>query len=319
MNNEIIQTRDAADFPQADVGVPEGTPSVQADSGQEGNLFPLGGNETITNEGLPTNQTAPIETEAPVQAQEPVQTEVPLKEDPSRMQYWQSQADMAKNDNYKLQEEINYYKNTLGPIANVIEKNPQVLDNIESLNNGNPQVQQTGPAVPGNSLEPPAKPEKPHSYNEVDAYNDPESVSFKYRVSHDKWRDDMFSHMQNVENHRLEVQQQQMKQQQKMQMMNGAHTYAMSQHGFDANTATDFVRWAQNPNNITIDSLISLYKAKSAPTQSQVQAQSKANAMKIQQERLKVPRPTVVQSGQSAPPISEEDAFSNALLQNGRR
>ena len=317
----IIETRDAADAPQADVGIPAETPTIQADGGQEGTLFPLGGNEAIANEGVPAGTTAPVETEAPVQEQPPVQTEeTPPKNDPNRMEYWQSQTDQAKNEQYKLAQELEYYKNTVGPIAKVIEQNPQVLDNIDSLANGNPQTQQQQGVGQRNSLEAPVKPEKPHSYNEVDAYNDAESDSFKYRLAHDKWRDDMISHMQNVDKARAEHQQKIAMQQQQQQMMSGAYNYAMNQGGLDANKANDFVRWAQNPNNITIDGLIKLYQMQNAPvSQQQSQANIKAEQMRTQQERLKVPTPTAVQTGQTPPPQSDEQLFSQSLLNNGKR
>ena len=103
-------------------------------------------------------------------------------------------------------------------------------------------------------------------------------------------------------------------------MVNSAHTTAINQYGMDPRTATDFVQWAQNPSNITYDALIKLYQLKDAPQQqTQSQAQQKTQQMQTQQERLKVPRPTAVQPGQSAPVPTVEDSFNMALLNNGKR
>jgi len=208
----------------------------------------------------------------------------------------------------------------MGPIAKVIEQNPQVLDNIESLTNGNlpPQPVQAGQKQ-GNSLNKPVRPERPNSYSEVDAYNDPESDSFKYRAANDQWRDNMLGWYENVDIARQQQQQVAMEQHQRNTMMQSAHSYAMNQYGFDVSKASDFVQWAQNPNNITVDSLVKLYAMKDAPSQQQSQTQRKAQEMQTQQERLKVPRPTVVQSGETAPTLNEEDSFSAALLSNARR
>ena len=129
----------------------------------------------------------------------------------------------------------------------------------------------------------------------------------------------MFEWRENVDIARQQHQQRMAQEQQKHQMVNNAHSYAMSQYGFDVNKATDFVRWAQNPANITVDSLVKLYALKDAPSQQQSQAQNKTAEMQAQQERLKVPRPTVVQPGESAPTLTEEDKFSQALLSNSRR
>lgn len=317
----MISPSNADKAPQSNVEVPTENPGINVGTGTDGNLFPDGGGETITNvEGLPTGQTAPIgSTVPPVEETEaPLKTETPVKEDPSRMEYWQSQTDRVKNENYKLKEELEYNKNVLSPIAKIIQENPHVLDNIENLNNGNPSKVSQGNQQ-RNSLEKPIRPEKPHSYNEVDAYNDPESDSFKYRMANDQWRDNMLGWYERVDVARQQQQQAVAMEQQKQQMMNNAHSYAMNQHGLDARTATDFVQWAQNPSNITVDSLIKLYGLRNAPSQQESQVNRKAEDMRAQQERLKVPRPTAVQTGESAPTPSQEDAFNQALLNNGRR
>ena len=319
--DQILTPSNADKAPQESVEMPVENTSIDTSTGQDGNLFPPGGGESITNmEGLPAGQTGPIgSTVSPVEEQAPVETEIPVKEDPSRHEYWQSLADKEKNHSFKLQQELEYYQNTLGPIAKVIEQNPQVLNNIEGLNNGIPSQQPVQAGPERNSLDKPIRPEKPHSYNEVDAYNDPESDSFKFRVSHDQWRDNMLVWHENVDIARQQHQQKMAQEQQKAQMVNNAHNYAMNQYGFDVNKATDFVRWAQNPANITVDSLVKLYTLKDAPSQQQSQAQNRATEMKAQQERLKVPRPTAVQPGESAPTLTEEDKFSQALLNNARR
>ena len=319
--DNIIETRNANDAPLERAEIPVENAGIDTTTGQDGNLFPPGGGESITNmEGLPTGQTGPIgSTVTPPEGETPLETEAPVKEDPSRMEYWQSQTDKAKNESYKLTEELNYYQNTLGPIARVIEQNPQVLDNIESLRNGHPSQSPVQAGQQANPLDKPLRPEKPHSYSEVDAYNDPESDSFKHRVSHDQWRDDTMTWYENVDVARQQHQQRVSQEQQKNQMVNNAHSYAMNQYGFDVNKATDFVHWAQNPANITVDSLVKLYALKDAPSQQQSQVQNKTAEMQAQQQRLKVPRPTVVQTGESAPTLTEEDTFNQALLANVRR
>ena len=318
--DEMIQTSDAAQAPLETPEIPAQNTDIESSTGTDGNLFPLGGGETITNvEGMPTGQTAPVDMQEPVQTEEPIQTEQPVREDPSRMEYWQSQADKAKNEAYRLHQENEYYKNSLGPVAEMIQNNPQVLDGLEKQFNGNPSGNPVQAENQRNSLEKPVRPNKPHTYNEVDAYNDPESESFKYRASNDQWRDDMLEWRENVDNYRMEQSAMAYQQQQKQNMVQGAYSTAVNNYGMDARQATDFVQWAQNPNNISMDNLVKLYALKSAPTQQQSQAQVKATEMKAQQERLKVPRPAAVQTGQSAPTLSEEDQFNNALLTNARR
>ena len=317
----MIQTSDAAEAPQENVSIPVENSGIETTTGTDGNLFPLSGGETITNtEGLPVGQTAPLASEEPLQTQEPVETEAPVKEDPSRMEYWQSQADKAQNERFKVQQELDYYRNSLGPVAQMIQSNPEVLDKLENQVNGNPSGNPVQAGNQRNSLQKPVRPTKPTTYNEVDAYNDPESDSFKHRAANDQWRDDMIGYRENVDAYRMQQAQVHQENQQRQQSMNSAYNIAMQNHGMNANQATDFVRWTQNPNNITIDNLVQLYAVKNAPQQQQQsQAQRKSAEMKAQQERLKVPRPTTVQTGQSAPTLSQEDEFNNALLTNAKR
>ena len=317
----MIQTSDAAEAPQENVSIPVENSGIETTTGTDGNLFPLSGGETITNtEGLPVGQTAPLASEEPLQTQEPVETEAPVKEDPSRMEYWQSQADKAQNERFKVQQELDYYRNSLGPVAQMIQNNPEVLDKLENQVNGNPSGNPVQAGNQRNSLQKPVRPTKPTTYNEVDAYNDPESDSFKHRAANDQWRDDMIGYRENVDAYRMQQAQVHQENQQRQQSMNSAYNIAMQNHGMNANQATDFVRWTQNPNNITIDNLVQLYAVKNAPQQQQQsQAQRKSAEMKAQQERLKVPRPTTVQTGQSAPTLSQEDEFNNALLTNAKR
>ena len=317
----MIQTSDAAEAPQENVSIPAGNAVVETTTGTDGNLFPLSGGETITNtEGLPVGQTAPLASEEPLQTQEPVETEAPVKEDPSRMEYWQSQADKAQNERFKVQQELDYYRNSLGPVAQMIQSNPEVLDKLENQVNGNPSGNPVQAGNQRNSLQKPVRPTKPTTYNEVDAYNDPESDSFKHRAANDQWRDDMIGYRENVDAYRMQQAQVHQENQQRQQSMNSAYNIAMQNHGMNANQATDFVRWTQNPNNITIDNLVKLYAVKNAPQQQQQsQTQRKTEDMRTQQERLKVPRPTTVQTGQSAPTLSQEDEFNNALLTNAKR
>ena len=317
----MIQPSDAAQAPQDNVSIPVENAGVETTTGTDGNLFPLSGGETITNtEGLPVGQTAPLESEEPIQTQEPVETEAPVKEDPSRMEYWQSQADKAQNERFKVQQELDYYRNSLGPVAQMIQNNPEVLDKLENQMNGNPSGNPVQAGNQRNSLQKPVRPTKPTTYNEVDAYNDPESDSFKYRAANDQWRDDMIGYQENVDAYRMQQAQVYQENMQRQQSMNSAYNIAMQNHGMNANQAADFVRWTQNPNNITIDNLVQLYAVKNAPQQQQQsQAQRKSAEMKAQQERLKVPRPTTVQTGQSAPTLSQEDEFNQALLNNAKR
>ena len=158
----IIEMRDADRAPAENAGLATEQPLMQTEEVPTENA--VGVNETVTQEAIQESSS---------------------KDDSTRFEYWQSQADKAKGELDTIRQELNYYKDTLAPVEQMIRSNPQVLDNLESsTSNGKAQGQ-----VQETSLKEPTAPDRPHSYNEVDAYNDPESDSFKYRMAKEQYRD----------------------------------------------------------------------------------------------------------------------------------
>ena len=332
--DNIIQSGDAARPPVDSAQIPTENVGIETTANTGDGLFPAGQDaitETIgvtesgldNREGLPQGQTSvveafqPMETpETPVPEQEVVPEQEPLaKEDPSRMQYWQSQADRAINENRAMTQELEYYKNVLGPIGEAIQSDPELLDRLEAKNLSN--APQQGSPTQGNQVGPlqqPDMPQKPHSYNEVDAYNNPESESFNYRLQKEQYRDDMIEYYGQVDNVRQQQQQAALKHQQDTMVLNQAHSYAVNNYNMDPRQATDFVRWANNPKNVTMDHLANVYKMTQAPSQQDIAKQQKIQQMQQQKQTASIPRTAVVQQGNPAPQVTDEQAFSASLL-----
>lgn len=314
MDNNPIETRDADRPPLEGTSIPveDTTGVIPVGETPVENTQPFGVVDPITNEGLPTHSTISVVDE---QSEETSQ-ETPAKDDPSRHEYWQSQHDKVISENQTLKEQLNK-AGDLAELDQFIRNNPQVLDNIQSLSNGTPEVQpqqanQTDP------LQKPLRPQKPGSYNEVDAFNDPDSESFKFRISKDQYQDQMLDYYENVEEHRTRQMQSQQQQQMAQQQQQSAYSHAQNQWGFDANEAAEFVRWAENPQNITLDSLGRLFRLGKAPSQQESQVETKVRQMDQQKERLQAQPTTTVQPGKSAPTLSAEDSFNAGLLGNRR-
>ena len=249
---------------------------------------------TITQTTRVQNQEVPQTEEANPVAE--VQPEVSAKDDPNRIAYWQSQTDKAKNDAAILAEEANKYKQALEQLRQSSVSN-------ESQNR-----------LRSDSIEEPIKPEKPISYNEVDAYNDPESDSFKYRVKYDQYRDARLDYVERLEHSRQQQQQAEFAKQQERQMVNQAYNQVQNAYGFDQVKAADFIGWAQDPKNITMDSLVKLYNIQKSPGIKQQQVEQKKQAIQNQNEALKVPTTTAVTPGTSQPQMDDEAMFNEALL-----
>ena len=221
------------------------------------------------------------------------------KEDQTRFEYWQSQADKAKSELNALRQEVDYYRTQ--------EQNT-------GLSNGQPQAYpEQGLQEP--SLKEPSEPERPVSYNEIDAYSDPDSESFRYRLARDKYRDDYMSFLKDKDNMReqqmQEAYQMEMQAQRDNMMRTQAQSHAINAYGWETNKANEFVQWASNPDNLTLDNLAKLFELRSNPNPV---VQQRKQEMQNQAERLSVPKTAVVQSGTAEQPRTEEQLFSDALL-----
>ena len=272
------------------------------------------------NAGLNVEQPAipngelPVDTGVSESFPEETTQEVSPKDDSTRFEYWQSQADKAKGELSTIRQELDYYKNSLAPVEQMIRNNPDVLDRLERSPSSE-QSQAYPNGLQQTSLKEPKAPERPHSYNEVDAYNDPESDSFKYRLAKEEYRDNYLGFLQQkdqVREQEMQAQYQaQMQQQQNQMLQTQAHSHAVNSYGWDANKANDFVQWAQNPDNLTMDNLAKLFELR---TSTDPVVQQRTQEMQNQAERLAVPKTAAVQTGKAEQPRTDEQLFSDALL-----
>jgi len=230
------------------------------------------------------------------------------KQDTDRYEYWQSKNDKTQGELSRISQEFEQYKNMMGPVANAIQQNPQILKNLEQQSPSNEQPAQQ------NSLQAPTRPEKPHSYNEVDAYNDPDSDSFKYRLSVDKYRDDMIDHYGKVDQYRQEQQAMAQAAQRDEMAQSQARSYAMQTLGWNANKTTEALQWLQNPNNVSFETLFKVYEMVNAPSKEQMQSQQRVADYQQREERMKVPQSTAVTSGTSQAPMNDEQLFNQSML-----
>ena len=243
-----------------------------------------------TPEEVQTEQGSPV-----------AEQDVSAKEDPNRMAYWQSQADKAKNEAQNMAAELELYKKAVSSMQQA------------------PVSNETQPQPQDDSLKEPTPPERPMNYSEVDAYNDPESDSFKYRIAKEQYQDARYDYLKNLEYARVDQQNRMMAQQEEKAMLNNAYNSVKSSYGWDDMKAADFIGWATNPNNVTLDILAKLFDLQNAPTPNQISAEQKKQEYAQAQQALSVPRTPSVEKGNTQPPMNDQDLFNAALLQQSKR
>ena len=280
----IIETSNAGQPEVENFGLQTETPSIpQGETPTENLNTQTGMAESIT-ESQPTENVSP-------------------REDTTRFEYWQSQTDKAKGEVNALRQELNQYKQMMN--------NP---DQQTSPSDGQTQgYPNQGFQEP--SLKEPTAPEKPHSYNEVDAYNDPNSDSFKYRLAKESYRDKYLDFLKEKDQVReAELQQQyqaQMQQQQVQMVQRQAMSHAVNNFGWDTGKAAEFVSWSQNPQNLTLDNLAKLFELRTNPNPV---VKQRTEQMQNEAGRLAMPKTAAVQAGKSEQPRTDEQMFSDALL-----
>ena len=236
------------------------------------------------------------------------QKETPVKQDADRYEYWQSKHDRTAGELSQVRKELDYYKQTLGPVAEAVQQNPNVLQNFQQSPSNEPPVEEQ------NSLKAPSRPEKPHSYNEVDAYNDPDSDSFKYRLANDKYRDDMIDYYGKVDNYRQEQAAVAYEQQREAMAQNQATSYAVQSLGWEPSKAQHAIQWLQNPDNVSFETLFKVYEMAHAPAKEAAVAQQRAAEAQQREQRMQVPQSTAVASGTSQAPMSDEQLFNQGMM-----
>ena len=194
MNQSVNRDIDIVDPTVA----PSGSPAVPT----ENPAVPTNGiantHEIVDVAGLPHGATAPINESIPKpsglvtsddsirsETNQQTQHEAESKDDPRRHEYWQSKHDKVMSELSDARKQIDNYQNTLEPLRQGVQQNPDILDALEQRVtgsngqvNGSPQMAQQPQGNQQPSLQPPVKPQPPMTYNEVDAFTDPESDSF---------------------------------------------------------------------------------------------------------------------------------------------
>jgi len=243
-------------------------------------------NEAVApQEGTPT---APVEAGQTEQAYE-------AKNDDRRFEYWQSQAARRENELQVLQQRLEAAKAAPQATAEVPAQQTQ------------PAAQEFPPA--------PSKPEKPRAFSRDEAYSDPQSDSARYLDEVESWRDDMvqYSELKNqydvaVLQERLDGQDKQRKEAvQRMEVQKNAqrqsqevYEHVTGHYGFNDADAREFIQTMSQPESITMDNLVNLYRMqKGQPTQAPAVNAGPSASFTQTQNAQSIPSPMGVVTGES--------------------
>jgi len=264
------------------------------------------------------------QTEEPVQ-EEAVETtpevnyETPQDNEEVRYQYWQSEADKAKNENEQLKKTVEILQQTIQKPA---ESQPEEISS-------EPEIEPFRDA--------PQRPNKPAGFNRAEAIDDPNSASAQYLDAIDSYRDEMDiynadkleyeSNLINIEREALIEEQKRQKdafeaEQRNQEQVSNISQQLKSQYNANDDEVNDFIQKMSDPESLNINNLWRLYQMDKGKVPEQPVAQPSPQFNQVQRAQS-VPAPMGVQSsanmqqtGKSASDLIMDDLISDYESKN---
>lgn len=240
--------------------------------------------------------------------------ETQAKNDERRFQYWQSEADKVKNENNQLKAQMQQMAQ-----AQQVQKAPVQNE---------PEVQEFPP--------PPEKPKAPAGFNRSEALEDPNSASAQYLSELDNWRDDIIQYnglkseyqtallneqFQKQEQIRVNDIKRAQAYQQQQRQVSDIRNRVQGEFGFSNEEATDFIQKMSNPNSLTMDNLVQLYRMQKGSGQTvQTQPTGPSETFNQQARAQQVPSPMgVLPAQQNESTVSAEEQIMDSMISDYKK
>ena len=234
--------------------------------------------ETSPQQGTPQPTGTPIEEQA---------QEYSAKNDEKRFEYWQSQAAKAQNQlaqQTKQFQQIQHAQPQQQPMEEPVEQFP----------------------------EPPARPEKPRNFSREEANADPSSERARYLDDYEGWRDDVTEYNSLRNEYNVAVMQDKFDSQEQerhnnirraqahqaeQQQLRGVSDHLTGHYGMESGEANEFIQQMSDPNSLSLDNLVQLYRLQKGQGQSNQNAGPSPEFQQTQRAQ-QIPSPMGVQTGQ---------------------
>jgi len=230
-----------------------------------------------------------------------------------RYQYWQSEADKAKNENEQLKKTVEILQDTIKR-PDSIEAQPQEIEDPE----------------PEPFRDSPEKPTRPMNFNRAEAYDDPSSQSAQYLDQMDQYRDDMdewnsdrVSYESDLLRQERETLQENQRRQQEAyeaeqrnaEQVNQISSQLKQNYGANDTEIADFVEKMSSPESLNVDNLWRLYQMDKGQVPAQQPAQPSPAFNQVQRAQS-IPSPMGVQSAANTAQTtkSPEDIIMDDLI-----
>ena len=263
-----------------------GTAEDSSNTSVEDAFFGGQDTEQVQDEASPvagTPETAPMQEQA---------QEYNAKNDEKRFEYWQSQASKTQNE---------------------LVNSKKQYEDLQAQVNAMQAMQQQPSQEPVEQFPaPPDRPNKPRTFNREEAYADPNSESARFLEDYESWRDDMVEYnslkqeytvaqmqerLDAQEHQRQEEIQRQQAYAQQQEQLRGVSTHLQGHYGFNDSDAQEFIQQMSDPNSLSLDNLVQLYRLQKGQGQPGQNAGPSPEFQQTQRAQ-QIPSPMGVQTGQ---------------------
>ena len=262
----------------------------------EDSLFSVDNVDSVFEPGIANNEPEPA-PEPQAEGSAVIDDKVTYAKSPEnneavRYEYWQSEADKAKNENEQL-------KQTVGILQDTIARTP-----------ANVQPEELSEPEPEPFRDPPEKPVRPSGFNRAEAIDDPNSASAQYLDSMDSYRDgmdtynadklDYESNLLKQEREAVASQQRQQQEAYEAEQRNKEQVNTIAgelRNKYNANDTeiNEFIQKMSDPESLNVDNLWRLYQMDKGQVPQQQPAQPSPEFNQVQRAQS-VPAPMGVQS-----------------------
>tara|TARA_B110000467_G_C18338676_1_gene500984 strand:+ start:5832 stop:6770 length:939 start_codon:yes stop_codon:yes gene_type:complete len=253
-----------------------------------------------------TTDTPPSQEQAPsVEAIPPAQIDNSPKNDEKRFEYWQSQAAQKENELQALKDQVG----AVPPVeAAPVSAEPS-------------QAEEFPP--------PPVKPGKPQGFSREEAWSDPSSASAQYLDEVESWQDTMGEYnglkhqyelavmqdkFETIEAEKKQASDVQEAQRQQARQAQEIGEYVTGHHGMSNEEAADFMRTMAQPDSVSMDNLVALYRLQKGGVPAEPVAQP-SPAFRQQTLAQQIPSPMGVMpasGGNSG--VSDADQLMDSMI-----
>ena len=230
------------------------------------------------------------------------------KNDERRYQYWQSQAAKRENELKETQAQLQQMQES-------VQNTPASQQQAETVESFPP---------------PPEAPKKPARYSREEAWSDPSSESARYLDEKETWDSEISEYNQLKHQYELAVMQekldnqagylQEQEQQRQNRIEQSRQISQISQHvqghyGLTPDETSEFIRTMSNPESISMDNLVQLFRMNKGGHQPGTQPTGPSETFQQNRNAQQVPSPMGVMPAQGAQQnVSDEDSIMDELI-----